>query len=75
MDWQSQNSKRSTNAIPGEMTLNIPSFLTVSHDQATSKATLSIQDREVPHQRAMWGMCCFDGVSIGQNVESNNLQL
>ncbi|OQE22941.1 hypothetical protein PENSTE_c009G04274 [Penicillium steckii] len=39
----------------GEMTLNIPSFLTVSHDQATSKATLSIQDREVPHQRAMWG--------------------
>ncbi|KAJ6160734.1 hypothetical protein N7470_004130 [Penicillium chermesinum] len=39
----------------GEMSLEIPSFLTIDHDTATQKATLSVQDVEVPHQRAMWG--------------------
>ncbi|KAJ6095903.1 Ribosomal protein L6 bacterial-type [Penicillium sp. IBT 16267x] len=39
----------------GEMTLNLPSFLTVSHDTTTQKATLSVMDPEVPQQRAMWG--------------------
>ncbi|KAJ5627020.1 54S ribosomal protein L6 [Penicillium herquei] len=39
----------------GEMTLDIPSFLTVNHDTVSQKATLSIIDPEDPHQRAMWG--------------------
>ena len=42
--------------IVGEMSLNIPSFLTVSKDEANHKITLSVLDSEVPHQRAMWGM-------------------
>ncbi|KAJ5173323.1 hypothetical protein N7492_005916 [Penicillium capsulatum] len=39
----------------GQMTLEIPSFLNVVHDQATQKATLSVLDPEQPNQRAMWG--------------------
>ncbi|KAJ5991122.1 hypothetical protein N7499_011666 [Penicillium canescens] len=39
----------------GEMSLSIPSFLTVTPDEAGQKATLSVLDAEVPHQRAMWG--------------------
>ena len=42
--------------IVGQMTLEIPSFLTVSHDATTLKTSLSVQDPEAPHQRAMWGM-------------------
>ncbi|CAG8215922.1 unnamed protein product [Penicillium salamii] len=40
----------------GEMSVNIPSFLTVTRDETGQKATLSVQDTEIPHQRAMWGM-------------------
>ncbi|KAJ5164421.1 uncharacterized protein N7500_006251 [Penicillium coprophilum] len=39
----------------GEMSLSIPSFLTITPDETGQKATLSILDQEVPHQRAMWG--------------------
>ncbi|KAJ5129473.1 uncharacterized protein N7515_005512 [Penicillium bovifimosum] len=39
----------------GEMTLNIPSFVTITRDEAGQKATLAVQDQSVPHQRAMWG--------------------
>ncbi|KAJ5323120.1 hypothetical protein N7452_011409 [Penicillium brevicompactum] len=39
----------------GEMTVNIPSFLTIARDESGQKATLSVQDTEIPHQRAMWG--------------------
>ena len=46
--------------IAGEMTLELPSFLTVNHDTTTLKTTLSVLDPEVPAQRAMWGMCLLD---------------
>ncbi|CAG8032732.1 unnamed protein product [Penicillium salamii] len=39
----------------GEMSVNIPSFLNVTRDETGQKATLSVQDTEIPHQRAMWG--------------------
>ncbi|OQD73895.1 hypothetical protein PENDEC_c013G01656 [Penicillium decumbens] len=39
----------------GEMTLELPSFLTVNYDATTLKTTLSVLDPEVPSQRAMWG--------------------
>ncbi|PYH44126.1 mitochondrial 54S ribosomal protein uL6m [Aspergillus saccharolyticus JOP 1030-1] len=39
----------------GELTLRIPPFVTVEHDEALRKATLSVQDAEIKHQRAMWG--------------------
>ncbi|PWY76944.1 60S ribosomal protein L6 [Aspergillus heteromorphus CBS 117.55] len=39
----------------GELTLNIPSFVNVVHDEALQKASLTVQDTEVSHQRAMWG--------------------
>ncbi|EPS33795.1 hypothetical protein PDE_08757 [Penicillium oxalicum 114-2] len=39
----------------GEMSITIPSFLTVNYDAASLKATVSVDDAEEPHQRAMWG--------------------
>ncbi|RAL17354.1 mitochondrial 54S ribosomal protein uL6m [Aspergillus homomorphus CBS 101889] len=39
----------------GELTLTVPSFVNVEHDTALQKATLSVQDAEIKHQRAMWG--------------------
>ncbi|KAE8132589.1 ribosomal protein L6, alpha-beta domain-containing protein [Aspergillus pseudotamarii] len=39
----------------GELTLSIPPFLEVAHDEGLRKATLSVQDSSVAHQRAMWG--------------------
>ncbi|KAB8227533.1 hypothetical protein ETB97_010725 [Aspergillus alliaceus] len=39
----------------GELTLKIPPFLEVAHDEALRKATLSVQDSSIAHQRAMWG--------------------
>ncbi|KAL3465941.1 ribosomal protein L6, alpha-beta domain-containing protein [Aspergillus heterothallicus] len=39
----------------GQLTHNIPSFVTVQHDETARKATLSVQDSLLPHQRAMWG--------------------
>ncbi|KAJ5478858.1 hypothetical protein N7530_004367 [Penicillium desertorum] len=39
----------------GEMSLNIPSFVNITHDEAAKKASLSVEDTTVPHQRAMWG--------------------
>lgn len=43
------------------MSLNIPSFLTITPDETGQKASLSVLDQTVPHQRAMWGMfsCLF----------------
>lgn len=41
---------------PGQMTLNIPPFVNINHDETARKATISVQDTEIPHQRAMWGM-------------------
>jgi large subunit ribosomal protein L6 len=40
----------------GQLTLNIPPFVNINHDQTARKATVSVQDAEIPHQRAMWGM-------------------
>jgi len=39
----------------GQMTLKIPPFLNVSHDETLRKATVTVQDSAIAHQRAMWG--------------------
>lgn len=39
----------------GELTLKIPPFIDVAHDEALRKASLSVQDPTIAHQRAMWG--------------------
>lgn len=39
----------------GSMTLKLPSFTTLTFDEATRKATVKVADPEVKHQRAMWG--------------------
>lgn len=38
------------------MSLQIPSYMTLNHNQETRKATFSIVDKEVRKQREMWGM-------------------
>ncbi|MCJ1336396.1 hypothetical protein MMC09_001672 [Bachmanniomyces sp. S44760] len=39
----------------GKMTLQLPPYMAIDHDQAKRKATISIQDREERKQREMWG--------------------
>ncbi|KAL4795092.1 ribosomal protein L6, alpha-beta domain-containing protein [Aspergillus venezuelensis] len=39
----------------GQLTLKIPHFLTVAHDEVARKAFLTVEDRTAKHQRAMWG--------------------
>ncbi|EAW06639.1 mitochondrial 54S ribosomal protein uL6m [Aspergillus clavatus NRRL 1] len=39
----------------GELTLNIPPFVEVAHDASLRKASLTVQDSSIAHQRAMWG--------------------
>ncbi|KAL4942609.1 hypothetical protein BDV06DRAFT_211730 [Aspergillus oleicola] len=39
----------------GQLTLKIPHFLTVAHDEASRKASLTIEDSTAKHQKAMWG--------------------
>lgn len=42
--------------LSGQLTLKVPPFVNIDHDEALRKATVSIQDAEIAHQRAMWGM-------------------
>ncbi|KAL5050677.1 hypothetical protein BDW71DRAFT_104783 [Aspergillus fruticulosus] len=55
----------------GQLTLNIPSFVNIAHDENLRKASLSVADPSLPHQRAMWGTTrahlqnCILGVSEG----------
>jgi large subunit ribosomal protein L6 len=48
-------------ATAGQLTLNIPSFVNIAHDENLRKASLTVADPSVPHQRAMWGVSfpCF----------------
>ncbi|KAH8704916.1 putative mitochondrial 54S ribosomal protein YmL16 [Talaromyces proteolyticus] len=39
----------------GQMKLNIPPFVNVAHDATLRKATITVHDPEIAHQRAMWG--------------------
>ncbi|KAL2012305.1 hypothetical protein VTN00DRAFT_5023 [Thermoascus crustaceus] len=43
------------NGPKGQLTLQIPPFVSVFHDESLRKATLSVQDSTEAHQRAMWG--------------------
>lgn len=42
--------------MAGQLTLNVPPFLKIAHDESLQKATVEVEDREVAHQRAMWGV-------------------
>ncbi|KAI1419653.1 54S ribosomal protein L6 [Xylaria sp. FL1777] len=39
----------------GKLDLEIPPFLTIHHDQAASKAVLSIENQDLKQQKEMWG--------------------
>jgi len=39
----------------GKLSYTIPPYVTIDHDAATRKATVSIEDRLVKKQREMWG--------------------
>lgn len=46
----------------GKLDLEIPPFLTIDHDEASKRAILSIENRDIKKQMEMWGMCnrpCF----------------
>jgi len=51
----------------GELSMAVPGYLKIEHDELTRKATLKIADREERKQREMWGMSNGPGqaVSIG----------
>jgi large subunit ribosomal protein L6 len=40
----------------GKMSMTIPAFVNLEHDEATRKAYVTVEDREVKKQREMWGM-------------------
>lgn len=37
------------------MTLAVPPFVRVAHDESQRKASFTVEDPEIAHQRAMWG--------------------
>ncbi|KAI0973288.1 54S ribosomal protein L6 [Xylaria arbuscula] len=39
----------------GKLDLEIPSFLTIHHDEAARKASLTIEDQDLKQQKEMWG--------------------
>lgn len=54
--------------IEGEMTLNLPPFVTVAHDAERQTANVSIEDSNLKHQRSMWGMSALPGICDLPNV-------
>jgi large subunit ribosomal protein L6 len=40
----------------GKMSMTIPNFINLEHDEPNRKAFVSVQDKEVKKQREMWGM-------------------
>jgi large subunit ribosomal protein L6 len=38
------------------MSMTIPAFVNLEHDETARKAYVTVQDREVKKQREMWGM-------------------
>jgi large subunit ribosomal protein L6 len=45
-----------TEVFPGKMSMTIPPFVNLEHDEAARKAYVTVEDREVKKQREMWGM-------------------
>lgn len=45
-----------TEHVTGKMTVQLPPYMTLSHNKGTKKASLSVLDREERKQREMWGM-------------------
>ena len=41
----------------GELSMDLPAFLNIKHDEKGRKAVVSVGDRKERAQRAMWGMC------------------
>ncbi|KAJ5105760.1 Ribosomal protein L6 bacterial-type [Penicillium alfredii] len=39
----------------GALSVDLPTFVNIKWDETGRKATVSVQDPEIPHQRAMWG--------------------
>jgi hypothetical protein len=37
------------------MTLQIPPFMNLDHNEAGRRATLTVEDENIKHQKAMWG--------------------
>lgn len=45
-----------SNLQPGKMTLPLPEYMSVDHDEKKRKAVLKIDNRQVRKHREMWGM-------------------
>jgi hypothetical protein len=39
----------------GKMSMTIPNFINLEHDEPNRKAFVSVEDKEVKKQREMWG--------------------
>lgn len=55
----------------GQLTLKVPPFVTIKHDETLRKATLSVEDPTIAHQRAMWG--ASNSVTLPLSVWDHNL--
>jgi large subunit ribosomal protein L6 len=45
-----------TDISEGKMSMTIPPFVNLEHDEGARKAYVTVEDREVKKQREMWGM-------------------
>lgn len=41
----------------GKLTVRLPSYMSINHDEGARKATLAIRDNRERKQREMWGEC------------------
>jgi large subunit ribosomal protein L6 len=50
-----RSSRPRNNSIAGEMSMEIPPYITIDRKTPDSPAVLQVQDAEVRKQREMWG--------------------
>lgn len=48
----------------GKMSMTIPNFINLDHDEANRKALVSVEDKGIKKQREMWGMSTSTDRSI-----------
>ena len=50
-----EKHKKRFNEFPGKMSVKLPHYLSLKYDEASRKATMTVEDRKVRKQREMWG--------------------
>ena len=49
----------------GKMSMTIPNFINLDHDEANRKAFVSVENKEIKKQREMWGTSTSADINCG----------